>query len=117
MPQKKNDQRESGLPPFSEMGESPFANSFMDYLGKALGVDPEAANVVGYFLEAWATGDFGGAYDWLANDSPLREGLTRDAWIEQRTSWSRDAQSEDLKISFLEPDLPEDEFDEDEDDE
>jgi tetratricopeptide (TPR) repeat protein len=45
-------------------------------------------DVVANFVEAEINGDLSIAYQILAQDSPLREGLTRDAWIERRDEWA-----------------------------
>jgi len=62
----------------------------------------EALDVVPLFFEAWKDGEYGEMYDRLAGDSPLREGLSREAWIERRKQWSTAAHPGDLSIAFLE---------------
>jgi tetratricopeptide (TPR) repeat protein len=62
----------------------------------------EALDVVPLFFEAWKDEEYGEMYDRLASDSPLREGLSREAWIERRQQWSAQAHSGDLSIAFLE---------------
>ncbi len=63
------------------------------------GLDPMA--VVVNFVEYWADEDFGIAYNLLSKDSPLREGLSRDEWIERRESWADEAHPDGLKPSFI----------------
>jgi tetratricopeptide (TPR) repeat protein len=63
------------------------------------GLDPEA--VVADFVEYWVDEDYGIAYDLLSQDSPLREGLSRDEWIERRESWAADAHPDSLQPNFL----------------
>lgn len=61
--------------------------------------DPD--EIVGNFIGAWGLGDYGLAYDLLAKDSPLREGLDRPAWIEQRRQWADEAHPSRLDLGFL----------------
>jgi len=45
-------------------------------------------DVVAQFVESGVEGDLGLAYQILAQDSPLREGLTLDEWVERREDWA-----------------------------
>ncbi len=36
-------------------------------------------------------GDFGLCFDLLTSDSPLKEGLSRDEWVELRRKWADEA--------------------------
>jgi len=63
------------------------------------GLDPQA--VVVNFVEYWVNEDYGIAYDLLSHDSPLREDLSRDEWIERRESWAAEAHPADLEPSFI----------------
>lgn len=56
--------------------------------------------VVG-FIESWADGDLGIAYQILAAESPLREGLARDAWLERRTNWDEHFNPTDVQPALL----------------
>ncbi|EFH89617.1 tetratricopeptide repeat protein [Ktedonobacter racemifer] len=74
------------------------------------------------FFDAWSEGNYGEAYDLLAHDSPLRQGLEREAWVQLREQWRAEAQPANFRILGLEERLEdEDEEDfldeEDEDDE
>ncbi len=62
-------------------------------------LDPEqvAANFVG----GWSLGDFGLAYDLLTSDSRIREGQTRDEWIERRRAWADEAHPARWSLGFL----------------
>jgi tetratricopeptide (TPR) repeat protein len=62
-------------------------------------LDPEqvAANFVG----GWSLGDFGLAYDLLTRDSNIREGLTRDEWIERRRAWANEAHPARWSLGFI----------------
>ncbi|HAE82986.1 MAG TPA: hypothetical protein DCK85_06320 [Ktedonobacter sp.] len=57
--------------------------------------------VVTGFIEAWASEEYDKAYNYLASDSRLREGLSQDEWVEQREEWADEAEPEDLKPVFI----------------
>jgi tetratricopeptide (TPR) repeat protein len=57
--------------------------------------------VVTTFIESWTDGDYATAYALLASESPLREGLSRDEWIERREAWADAAKPEALKPGFV----------------
>ncbi len=61
----------------------------------------DADELVLTFLGAWSMGDYGLAYDLLSAASPLREGLTREEWIERRRAWANEAQPARLTVSFV----------------
>lgn len=63
------------------------------------GLDPET--VVTSFVEYWVDKEYDIAYDLLSKQSPLREGLTRDEWIERRESWADNAYPCDLEPDFI----------------
>ena len=48
-------------------------------------------DVVGTFVRLWVKGRFRRAYDLLTDDSPLRGGLAKDAWVERRKAWAEEA--------------------------
>ncbi len=48
-------------------------------------------DVVGTFVRLWVKGRFRSAYDLLTDDSPLRGGLAKDAWVERRKAWAEEA--------------------------
>lgn len=48
-------------------------------------------DVVGTFVTLWVKGRFRRAYDLLTDDSPLRDGLAKDAWVERRKAWAEEA--------------------------
>lgn len=64
---------------------------------------PEYITVVENFLEDWTDGDYGDAIEYLASDSPLREGLTDEAWVASREQWAETAHPSDLRITFIDP--------------
>lgn len=49
-------------------------------------------DVVDTFVRVWVKGRFRSAYDLLTDDSPLRGGLAKDAWVERRKVWADEAQ-------------------------
>lgn len=66
-------------------------------------INPEldADEVVGNFIGGWSLGDYGLCFDLLASDSPIREGLTRDEWIDLRRKWADEARPARFEMSFL----------------
>ncbi len=66
-------------------------------------IDPELEpeDVVGNFAGGWSMGDYGLAYDLLTSKSEIREGLTRDEWIERRRAWANEAHPARLTLGFL----------------
>jgi len=62
--------------------------------------DLSLKDVVIDFVESWSDGDYDTAYDLLTTDSPIREGLSKDEWVERRETWADEANPIDL-----EPDL------------
>lgn len=55
------------------------------------GDEVASAEIVEDFLEYWTEGEFAEAYDLLTSTSPLRGGLTRDAWVASRQAWAAEA--------------------------
>ncbi len=53
--------------------------------------DLKPEGVIINFVESWVNGEYDIAYDLLSSDSPVREGLSRDEWIERRDAWSDEA--------------------------
>lgn len=62
-------------------------------------LDPEA--VVVNFIGGWSLGDFGLTYDLLTGGSSIREGLTRDEWIERHRAWADEADPDDFSVTFV----------------
>lgn len=77
-------------------------SSFEELLGGSL-KGPEYLGVVDEFLDAWAEGDYEIAYECLAENSPLRDGLSEEAWVESREAWAKVAHPEDLRLNVIEP--------------
>lgn len=60
--------------------------------------DLEPDEVVMNAVGGWSVGDYGLFYDLLAADSPIREGLDRDEWIERRYKWADEAHPQRLEV-------------------
>ncbi len=63
------------------------------------GLDPQT--VVINFVESLVNDEHGIAYDLLTSNSPIREGLSRDEWIERRDTWADEANPDDLEPNFI----------------
>ena len=63
--------------------------------------DLSPKNVVINFVEAWVDENYAIAYDLLASDSPLREDLAKEEWIQRRETWAKDAFPNALEPNFL----------------
>lgn len=57
--------------------------------------------VVSMFVEYHIAGDFGISYDLLTQNSPLREGLSKEEWIERRKPWEQTANPGAVKPNFV----------------
>ncbi len=57
--------------------------------------------VVVNFVESWVDGDYELAYDLLSSDSPIREGLSKDDWVERREAWADETLPDDLEPNFI----------------
>lgn len=58
-------------------------------------------NVIINFVEAWVDEDYELAYDLLAGNSPLREGLSQEDWVNRREKWAEEAQPDWLLPGFV----------------
>jgi len=63
--------------------------------------DLKPDGVVVNFVESWVNGEYDIAYDLLSSDSPLREGLSKDEWIDRRDAWADEADPRDLEPGFI----------------
>ncbi len=61
--------------------------------------DLEPDEVVMDAVGCWAVGDYGLFYDLLAADNPIREGLSRDEWIERRYKWADEAHPQRIEVT------------------
>jgi cytochrome c-type biogenesis protein CcmH/NrfG len=57
--------------------------------------------VVVNFVEFWVNGDFELAYELLSVNSTLREGLSKDDWVERRETWFDEVDPGELKPDFI----------------
>jgi tetratricopeptide (TPR) repeat protein len=60
-------------------------------------------DTVSDFLSEWVEGNYEEAYDFLSNESSLREKLEQADWSERRSQWNLDAHADKLLVSFIEP--------------
>ncbi|MGH2478165.1 MAG: hypothetical protein ACRDHW_00700 [Ktedonobacteraceae bacterium] len=63
--------------------------------------DQEPDLVAANFAGGWSMGDYGLCYDLLTSSSPLREGHTRDEWVEMRRTWHNEAHPARFEMYFL----------------
>jgi tetratricopeptide (TPR) repeat protein len=63
--------------------------------------DLEPFEVVTNFVEDWADEEYADAYNYLASQSRLREGLTQEEWAERREEWAEKAHPDYLKPNFI----------------
>lgn len=61
----------------------------------------EPDEVAATFIGGWALGDYGLTFDMLSSESKLREGLTRDEWIERRRNWVNEAHPTRFELSVV----------------
>lgn len=61
----------------------------------------EPDEVAATFIAAWSLGDFGAAYDLLANNSAPRGDLPRSEWITQRRQWANEAKPTRFEVSLV----------------
>lgn len=57
------------------------------------------------YLQAWSGDDYEAAYELLTTNSPLRLGLTRDAWVIRHRTWAEDAQPAKMRFEIVESEL------------
>lgn len=69
----------------------------LTFIARDLEPDMVAANFAG----GWSMGDYGLCYDLLTQNSPLREGHTRDEWIATRRAWADEAHPARFEVYFL----------------
>ncbi|TMF52116.1 MAG: tetratricopeptide repeat protein [Chloroflexi bacterium] len=63
--------------------------------------DLNPQSVVTTFVESWVNGDFDVSYDLLSSDSPLREGLSQEEWMDRRDVWFDEANPIDLEPGII----------------
>jgi tetratricopeptide (TPR) repeat protein len=97
MPNKRNDNNPRGK-------NEGFLTDFESFLSAADKLFPasEYLDIVGDFLESYATGRYEDAYEQLASTSPLRQGLSSEEWVAQRRQWNVTAHPARFRIAFIE---------------
>jgi tetratricopeptide (TPR) repeat protein len=63
--------------------------------------NPSPRDTITSFIGFWVDGDYKVAYDLLTQDSPLREGLSREKWAERREVWADKFEPGDLEPNFI----------------
>ncbi|HEY6542919.1 MAG TPA: tetratricopeptide repeat protein [Ktedonobacteraceae bacterium] len=58
-------------------------------------------DVIIAFVDAYFVGKFSTAYQLLADDSPLRDNLSQEMWVESRKAWFKEAHPESLEPNLL----------------
>lgn len=66
-----------------------------------IATDMEADETIANWLGAWSFGDYGVAYDLLADDAPLRQKATRDEFIAQRRAWADEAEPSAIRLTLI----------------
>lgn len=61
----------------------------------------EPLHVASHFIDDWVYGDYNQAYQLLAQDSPLRAGLSSEEWTQQREAWDERFHADDLRPGLL----------------
>ena len=57
--------------------------------------------VITNFVESLSSGDYELAYELLASDSNLREGLSEEEWVERRLDWAEEADPYSFEPEFI----------------
>lgn len=63
--------------------------------------DQEPDEVAANWIGAWSFGDFGLAYDLLADDHPIRRKESRADYIAARRQWAKEAQPSTLRLTLV----------------
>lgn len=66
-----------------------------------IGADLEPDEVIANWIGAWSFGDFGLAYDLLADGHPTRRKETREEFIALRRQWSAEAEPGSLRLTVV----------------
>ena len=66
-----------------------------------IGRDLEPEEVVADFLGAWSFGDYGLAYDLLADEHAARHAQSREEFVQQRRQWAGEAESTGLRLLLV----------------
>ncbi|HLJ35842.1 MAG TPA: tetratricopeptide repeat protein, partial [Ktedonobacteraceae bacterium] len=63
--------------------------------------DIEPDELAATFVGAWSLGDYGLTYDMLTSDSSLKEGASREEWIEHHHVWATEAKPSLFELTFV----------------
>src|SRR5579872_2589532 len=63
--------------------------------------DIEPDELAATFVGAWSLGDYGLTYDMLTSDSSLKEGASREEWIEHHHAWATEAKPSLFELTFV----------------
>lgn len=63
--------------------------------------DMEPDEMLMHAVGGWSLGDYGLFYDLLTADNPIREGLTRDEWVERRYKWADEAHPARFEVTVI----------------
>jgi tetratricopeptide (TPR) repeat protein len=107
----RNSDNDMEFPDMRSINPGDMLNSLFELLGFE---NHQAEEAVRNFFTAWSEEEYDKAYGYLASDSPLREGLSRKAWIERRRSWVKGSQAKNLIFDVAMPPSDGEEDDEDE---
>jgi tetratricopeptide (TPR) repeat protein len=92
------------MPPLSEEEEKELEREEAEEVEKEIEEelrDLKPIDVVSTFISAWVGGDYDTAYLLLAPESPLREGVSKDEWIERREEWNTTFIADELQPGLL----------------
>ncbi|MBA2681787.1 MAG: hypothetical protein H0U76_25755, partial [Ktedonobacteraceae bacterium] len=93
-----------------ELEEPPLTPNFQSLLGfpdfpsllneiDILGL--QAEDTVEDFLDAWGDKEYGAAYEILADDSPIRGGLSAEEWFDRRLAWAEQAHPANVEFNVV----------------
>lgn len=88
-----------GNDPFWEMDDDDYDDEDEDDEEDLHGLEP--IQVASRFVDDWVDSNYERAYQLLAQDSSLREGLSSEEWIQRRRSWSQRHNPADLRPGLL----------------
>lgn len=63
--------------------------------------DLEPDELVANWLGQWCFGDYGAAYDLLADDNPIRRELARDEYVARRRQWADEAKPAGMRLTLV----------------
>jgi len=57
--------------------------------------------IVATFVKRWASGRYYSAFSLLTEESPLRNGLSANEWVERRKAWGTQAAPDQILIDYI----------------